>query len=184
MDNSSKNQASASASDDRFLGESMLRRITNFGLDRDSNNTKHWMPDSAGKECYDCQEKFTPWRRRHHCRVCGLLFFLQPSLSNISILHVIPTFSSNNEVHQITRQYSYRESLTQRYRNNHTHQTIPIKQCKINLENSKEVLQRCRSCKLSYQSVCKHYDNEINIDYFIQRIKLKSSIQQRIRKRI
>ncbi|CAF3569320.1 unnamed protein product [Adineta steineri] len=74
MDNSSKNQASASASDDRFLGESMLRRITNFGLDRDSNNTKHWMPDSAGKECYDCQEKFTPWRRRHHCRVCGLLF--------------------------------------------------------------------------------------------------------------
>ncbi|CAF0914061.1 unnamed protein product [Adineta steineri] len=109
---------------------------------------------------------------------------LQPSLSNISILHVIPTFSSNNEVHEITRQYSYRESLTKRYRNNHTHQNIPIKQCKINLENSKEVLQRCRSCKLSYQSVCKHYDNEINIDYFIQRIKLKSSIQERIRKKI
>ncbi|CAF4205051.1 unnamed protein product [Adineta steineri] len=109
---------------------------------------------------------------------------LQPSLSNISILHVIPTFSSNNEVHEITRQYSYRESLTKRYRNNHTHQNIPIKQCKINLENYKEVLQRCRSCKLSYQTVCKHYDNEINIDYFIQRIKLKSSIQQRIRKRI
>lgn len=49
MDNPSKNQASA-ASDDRFLGESMLRRITNFGLERDSNQTKHWMPDSAGKK--------------------------------------------------------------------------------------------------------------------------------------
>ncbi|CAF2598817.1 unnamed protein product [Rotaria sp. Silwood2] len=95
MDNPSKNQASAS--DDRFLGESMLRRITNFGLERNSNQTKHWMPDSAGKkkkkkipfspytlylnlsfflgkECYDCQEKFTPFRRRHHCRICGLLF--------------------------------------------------------------------------------------------------------------
>ncbi|CAF0908269.1 unnamed protein product [Rotaria sp. Silwood1] len=72
MDNPSKNQASGS--DDRFLGESMLRRITNFGLERNPNQTKHWMPDSAGKECYDCQEKFTPFRRRHHCRICGLLF--------------------------------------------------------------------------------------------------------------
>ncbi|CAF3552282.1 unnamed protein product [Rotaria socialis] len=72
MDNPSKNQATGS--DDRFLGESMLRRITNFGLERNPNQTKHWMPDSAGKECYDCQEKFTPFRRRHHCRICGLLF--------------------------------------------------------------------------------------------------------------
>ncbi|CAF3650564.1 unnamed protein product [Rotaria sordida] len=72
MDSPSKNQASAS--DDRFLGESMLRRITNFGIERNPNQTKHWMPDSAGKECYDCQEKFTPFRRRHHCRICGLLF--------------------------------------------------------------------------------------------------------------
>ena len=48
MDNPSKNQASAS--DDRFLGESMLRRIANFGPERNSNQTKHWMPDSAGKD--------------------------------------------------------------------------------------------------------------------------------------
>jgi hypothetical protein len=47
MDNPSKNQASAS--DDRFLVESMIRRITNLGVERDSNQTKHWMPDSAGK---------------------------------------------------------------------------------------------------------------------------------------
>jgi len=47
MDNPSKNQASAS--DDRFLVESMLRRITSFGPERDSNQTKHWMPDNAGK---------------------------------------------------------------------------------------------------------------------------------------
>ena len=48
MDNSSKSQASAS--DDRFLGESMLRRIANFGLEKNTNQTKHWMPDSAGKK--------------------------------------------------------------------------------------------------------------------------------------
>jgi hypothetical protein len=47
MDNPSKNQASSS--DDRFLGESMLRRIKNFGPERNSNQTKHWMPDSAGR---------------------------------------------------------------------------------------------------------------------------------------
>ena len=47
MDNPPRNQPAAS--DDRFLGESMLRRIANFGLDRNANQTKHWMPDSAGK---------------------------------------------------------------------------------------------------------------------------------------
>ena len=89
MDNAPRNPAAAS--DDRFLGESMLRRIANFGLDRNANQTKHWMPDSAGKrrfsvilaqrlhlslhlgkECYDCQEKFTHFRRRHHCNCCSL----------------------------------------------------------------------------------------------------------------
>lgn len=32
------------------------------------------MPDSVSKECYDCCEKFTTFRRRHHCRVCGQIF--------------------------------------------------------------------------------------------------------------
>ncbi len=26
-----------------------------------------------GKECYDCQEKFTPFRRRHHCKLFNLI---------------------------------------------------------------------------------------------------------------
>lgn len=88
MDSPSKSQPpSGSGQDERFLGESMLRRITSFGSDRNPSQTKHWMPDSAGniakpekklirlfvshwflgKECYNCQEKFTPFRRRHHC---------------------------------------------------------------------------------------------------------------------
>ena len=46
MENTAKGQAAAS--DDRFLGESMLRRLASFAAERDPNETKHWMPDSAG----------------------------------------------------------------------------------------------------------------------------------------
>lgn len=35
---------------------------------------QYWMPDSQCKECYDCSEKFTTFRRRHHCRLCGQIF--------------------------------------------------------------------------------------------------------------
>jgi hypothetical protein len=50
MDNLSRNQEPSA--DDRFPGESMLRRIANFGPERNPNNTKHWMPDSAGKKLH------------------------------------------------------------------------------------------------------------------------------------
>ena len=32
------------------------------------------MPDSVSKQCYECGERFTTFRRRHHCRVCGQIF--------------------------------------------------------------------------------------------------------------
>jgi 1-phosphatidylinositol-3-phosphate 5-kinase len=35
------------------------------------------MPDSVSKECYECCERFTTFRRRHHCRVCGQIFCSQ-----------------------------------------------------------------------------------------------------------
>ncbi|CAG0896870.1 unnamed protein product [Darwinula stevensoni] len=34
----------------------------------------YWMPDAVSRECYDCSERFTTFRRRHHCRVCGQIF--------------------------------------------------------------------------------------------------------------
>ncbi|XP_042323749.1 1-phosphatidylinositol 3-phosphate 5-kinase isoform X7 [Sceloporus undulatus] len=40
----------------------------------DSDLKQYWMPDSQCKECYDCSEKFTTFRRRHHCRLCGQIF--------------------------------------------------------------------------------------------------------------
>jgi hypothetical protein len=33
-----------------------------------------WMPDRFCKVCYGCEEAFTMYRRRHHCRMCGQIF--------------------------------------------------------------------------------------------------------------
>ncbi|KAK7498566.1 hypothetical protein BaRGS_00010226 [Batillaria attramentaria] len=61
---------------------SVLSRLSNI-LDRssttpqtykDSDFKQYWMPDSSCKECYDCGDKFTTFRRRHHCRICGQIF--------------------------------------------------------------------------------------------------------------
>lgn len=35
---------------------------------------RYWMPDAAVQECYECHERFTTFRRRHHCRFCGQIF--------------------------------------------------------------------------------------------------------------
>ncbi|CAD6189060.1 unnamed protein product [Caenorhabditis auriculariae] len=40
----------------------------------DSSFKQYWMPDATGKECYQCEERFTTFRRRHHCRLCGQIF--------------------------------------------------------------------------------------------------------------
>ncbi|XP_035226923.1 1-phosphatidylinositol 3-phosphate 5-kinase-like isoform X2 [Stegodyphus dumicola] len=41
---------------------------------KDSDFKQYWMPDSNCKECYECGDRFTTFRRRHHCRVCGQIF--------------------------------------------------------------------------------------------------------------
>ncbi|XP_076640045.1 1-phosphatidylinositol 3-phosphate 5-kinase fab1 [Colletes latitarsis] len=41
---------------------------------KDSQLKSYWMPDSVSKQCYECGERFTTFRRRHHCRVCGQIF--------------------------------------------------------------------------------------------------------------
>ncbi|XP_064466528.1 1-phosphatidylinositol 3-phosphate 5-kinase-like [Ornithodoros turicata] len=41
---------------------------------KDSDLKQYWMPDSNCKECYECGDKFTTFRRRHHCRICGQIF--------------------------------------------------------------------------------------------------------------
>lgn len=41
------------------------------------------MPDSTGRECYQCEERFTTFRRRHHCRLCGQIFCAKCCSSHI-----------------------------------------------------------------------------------------------------
>ncbi len=35
---------------------------------------KFWMADENAKECRECLSVFTPFRRKHHCRICGQIF--------------------------------------------------------------------------------------------------------------
>nr|XP_018669760.2 1-phosphatidylinositol 3-phosphate 5-kinase-like isoform X2 [Ciona intestinalis] len=43
--------------------------------DNSSEDLKqYWMPDKHCHECYECGDRFTTFRRRHHCRICGHIF--------------------------------------------------------------------------------------------------------------
>uniref|UniRef100_A0A1L8DMT6 1-phosphatidylinositol-3-phosphate 5-kinase n=1 Tax=Nyssomyia neivai TaxID=330878 RepID=A0A1L8DMT6_9DIPT len=61
---------------------SIMQRISNlvaFGNRdlqsyRDTELQRFWMPDSKSKECYECTLKFSTFRRKHHCRLCGQIF--------------------------------------------------------------------------------------------------------------
>lgn len=33
-----------------------------------------WMSDSTTKKCFTCDRSFNAFRRKHHCRFCGLIF--------------------------------------------------------------------------------------------------------------
>lgn len=61
---------------------SFLNKLTQFMIFEQNNLTSYknselqqfWMPDSKAKECYDCSLKFSTFRRKHHCRLCGQIF--------------------------------------------------------------------------------------------------------------
>lgn len=54
-----------------------LSRAASDGLEEDLGEitgpptTAHWKPDMSSRECAVCQESFTWFFRRHHCRRCG-----------------------------------------------------------------------------------------------------------------
>ncbi|GJQ83295.1 putative translation initiation factor IF-2, N-terminal region [Trypoxylus dichotomus] len=80
----SENSYSVDIGEGRSL-PNVLKRISsllalkssNLQAYSDSELKQYWMPDSVSKECYECCEKFTTFRRRHHCRVCGQIFCAQ-----------------------------------------------------------------------------------------------------------
>ncbi|XP_030387596.1 putative 1-phosphatidylinositol 3-phosphate 5-kinase [Scaptodrosophila lebanonensis] len=61
----------------------VLKHISNIASSKNNNELRKykntelqsfWMPDSKAKECYDCALKFSTFRRKHHCRICGQIF--------------------------------------------------------------------------------------------------------------
>ncbi|TMW65871.1 hypothetical protein Poli38472_003636 [Pythium oligandrum] len=43
-----------------------------------SRSMKHfWMSDRSAKACYECEQLFSFFRRKHHCRSCGQIFCYQ-----------------------------------------------------------------------------------------------------------
>ncbi|EDW85898.1 uncharacterized protein Dwil_GK23306 [Drosophila willistoni] len=61
----------------------VLKHISNIVASKNNNDLRNykdtelqrfWMPDSKAKECYDCAQKFSTFRRKHHCRLCGQIF--------------------------------------------------------------------------------------------------------------
>nr|XP_016929259.1 putative 1-phosphatidylinositol 3-phosphate 5-kinase [Drosophila suzukii] len=61
----------------------VLKHISNIVATKNNNDLRNykdtelqrfWMPDSKAKECYDCSQKFSTFRRKHHCRLCGQIF--------------------------------------------------------------------------------------------------------------
>ena len=65
------------------------------GSDAEAVQRQYWMPDDISLECHDCTSKFTSFRRRHHCRVCGCVFC---SKCCSSFIPGLPGHSGNSRV--------------------------------------------------------------------------------------
>lgn len=52
----------------------MAMKSDNLTSYKDTELQRFWMPDAMVKECYECSQKFTTFWRKHHCRLCCLIF--------------------------------------------------------------------------------------------------------------
>ena len=66
-------QQSLESSTDPQDGEQMKPKGAGAVIVEDGK--QHWMPDSLCKQCYACEAPFTLLRRKHHCRLCGMIFW-------------------------------------------------------------------------------------------------------------
>lgn len=64
------------------------RRNWPRGSDSSARSLMNWVPDSHSKTCQSCATSFRLTRRRHHCRLCGIL--VCGSCSQCSAIVVLP----------------------------------------------------------------------------------------------
>lgn len=50
------------------------RSLKLINLLKNGESKQFWMPDENCKQCYICKANFNTFRRKHHCRICGLIF--------------------------------------------------------------------------------------------------------------
>ena len=76
---------------------------------KESNFKQYWMPDENCKECYECEEKFNTFRRRHHCRLCGQIFCYRCCYLEIPglIMGYTGKYLQLNFIMQISKVFSY-----------------------------------------------------------------------------
>ncbi|XP_072298356.1 pleckstrin homology domain-containing family F member 2-like [Eucyclogobius newberryi] len=69
------------------------------GLSPSSEFAVSWMPDGASQICLVCEAKFTATKRRHHCRMCGILVCLKCCKEKAVIGHISATKKQKLCVH-------------------------------------------------------------------------------------
>ncbi|KAK3272277.1 hypothetical protein CYMTET_19418 [Cymbomonas tetramitiformis] len=82
-----------------------------FGKEKEPEGETFWISDESCKVCYDCEETFNVFFRRHHCRVCGKVFCNKCSLN---------TLPAPNKISETVRVCNYCFSL---HKKGTTHQT-------------------------------------------------------------
>ncbi|KAL4290601.1 hypothetical protein GQ457_14G007610 [Hibiscus cannabinus] len=53
--------------------------------DPDHVSRDFWMPDHSCRMCYECENPFTLFNRRHHCRLCGRVFCAKCTANSVPV---------------------------------------------------------------------------------------------------
>lgn len=53
---------------------SLLSTLSNRRSEQSGIGRDYWLDDSSALECRACERRFTTFRRKHHCRICGKIF--------------------------------------------------------------------------------------------------------------
>ncbi|KAL1612984.1 Mitochondrial distribution and morphology protein 12 [Paraconiothyrium brasiliense] len=53
---------------------STLSHVTPSQVPRKLLSREYWMRDENAKDCFNCGDAFSTFRRKHHCRTCGQIF--------------------------------------------------------------------------------------------------------------
>lgn len=76
--------ATTNAENNKYNISNVLKQVYTL-MQRNSDpesSREFWMPDDQVKECFECNEKFTTFRRRHVC-LCVNVLFLDSFIKNI-----------------------------------------------------------------------------------------------------